>query len=54
MGEISMAKTCKFILEYKEVVGSINLNFDNCNPPKHTMKRFIRLLKEIDDVRVKK
>ena len=54
MGGISMAKTCKFILEYKDALGNINLNFDNCNPPKHTMKRFIRLLKEIDDVRVEK
>jgi len=49
-----MSKTCKFILEYKEVIGNINLDFDNCNPPKHTMKHFVRLLKEIDDVRVKK
>lgn len=54
MGEINMSKTCKFILEYKEVIGNLNLDFDNYNPPKHTMKHFVRLLKEIDDVRVKK
>ena len=47
-----MAKTCKFILEYKEVIGNIDFNFDNYTPPKHILKRFIRLLKEIEDVRV--
>lgn len=49
-----MAKTCKFILEYKDSIGNINLDLDNSNPPKHTMQRFVRLLKGIEDVRVEK
>ena len=47
-----MAKTCKFILKYKEVIKNIDFDFNNCNPPKHTMKHFVRLLKTIEDVRV--
>lgn len=47
-----MAKTCKFIIEYKEVIGNIKLNFDNRNPPIHTMKRFVRILRRVEDVRV--
>lgn len=52
MGGIRMAKTCKFILEYKEIIGNMDFDFDNCTPPKHTIKRFVHLLKEIEDVRV--
>lgn len=47
-----MAKTCKFILEYKEIIGNMDFDFDNCTPLKHTIKRFVHLLKEIEDVRV--
>lgn len=47
-----MAKTCKFLLEYREVIKEMNIDFDNCTPPKRTMKRFVHLLKEISDVRV--
>jgi predicted transposase YbfD/YdcC len=54
VGRNNMARTCKFILEYKDSIGNINLNLNNCNLPKHTMKRFIRLLKGIEDVRVEK
>jgi predicted transposase YbfD/YdcC len=52
MGDLTMAKTCKFVQEYKEKMQNIKLNFDNCKPPKHTMKRLVRLLKKIKDIRV--
>ena len=48
-----MAKICKFILEYKEIIKNIDIDLNNFTPPKRTMKRFVHLLKEINDVRVK-
>ena len=48
-----MAKISKFILEYREVIKNIDIDLNNFTPPKHTMKRFVHLLKELSDVRVK-
>ena len=31
---------------------NIDIDFNNCTPPKRTMKRFVHLLKKIDDVRI--
>lgn len=47
-----MARTNKFILEYKEVIGNLQIDYASIKPPKRTMRRFIRLLKDIDDTRV--
>lgn len=38
-----MAKTNKFILEYKEIVGDMEI--ESFHSTKQTIKRFIRLLK---------
>lgn len=45
-----MTKTNKFILEYKEIVGDMEI--ESFHSTKQTIKRFIRLLKEVDDKRV--
>lgn len=47
-----MAKICKPLVEYKDIIKSADITPDNYKPPKKTMKRFIRLLKEIDDTRI--
>lgn len=49
-----MAKISKPILEYKEVITSAGISVDDYSPPKKTMKRFIRLLKEVEDTRIEK
>jgi predicted transposase YbfD/YdcC len=46
-----MAPINKFILEYKDTFRDLEIDFDNSKPPEKTMRRFIRLLKKIDDVR---
>lgn len=46
-----MAKICKPLFEYKEIITSTGITLDDYTPPKKTMKRFIRLLKTIDDAR---
>lgn len=47
-----MTKTNNFILEYKKVLSENRFdNFDNVKPPKQTIKRFIRLLKPVEDKR---
>jgi predicted transposase YbfD/YdcC len=46
-----MAKTNKFILEYKEIIGDLQIDYDTFKPPKKMMQRFIRLLKGVDDTR---
>lgn len=47
-----MAKISKPIVEYKEIITSTGITLDDYAPPKKTIKRFIRLLKNIDDVRI--
>jgi len=47
-----MAGINKFILEYKDTFRDQQIDFDNSKPPKKTMRRFIRVLKTIEDVRV--
>lgn len=49
-----MAKTNKFILEYKKVLEGAQINFDSIKKlPKCTMKRFVRIFKDVEDSRVK-
>lgn len=47
-----MAKISKLIVEYKEIITSTGVILDDYTPPKKTIKRFIRLLKNIDDERM--
>ncbi|MFA6572294.1 MAG: hypothetical protein WCT77_13790, partial [Bacteroidota bacterium] len=47
-----MAKLCKPILEYKEIIKSTGIIPDDYSPPKKTIQRFLRLFKEISDQRV--
>ena len=49
-----MAKTCKALVEYKEVITTTGITINNYEPPKKTMRRFVRLLKNIDDIRIEK
>ena len=49
-----MAKISRPILEYKEIITSAGILVDDYSPPKKTMKRFIRLLKDVEDVRIEK
>ncbi|HEY5583153.1 MAG TPA: ISAs1 family transposase [Ruminiclostridium sp.] len=48
-----MAIISRPIVEYKEIITSTGISVDDYTPPKKTMKRFIRLLKEMEDTRVK-
>jgi predicted transposase YbfD/YdcC len=48
-----MAKICKPIAEYKDVITATGITLDNYKPPKKTIQRFIRLAKSIDDNRIK-
>lgn len=48
-----MAKICKPIIEYREIIVSKGITVDDYSPPKKTMKRFIRIFKEIEDTRIK-
>jgi len=50
-----MAKICRPIAEYKEIIASSNFNFEEgteYKPPKVTMKRFIHLFREVEDTRL--
>lgn len=47
-----MAKICKPIAEYKDLIVQYGLNIEDYKPPKKTMKRFIRIFKSIDDNRI--
>lgn len=47
-----MAKLCKPILEYKEIITSTGITPDAYSPPKKSIQRFIRLFKQISDQRV--
>ena len=47
-----MAKLCKPILEYKEIIKSTGITPDDYSPPKKTIHRFLRLFKQISDKRV--
>lgn len=47
-----MAKINKFVATYTDKFEIKNINFDNTRPPKVVMKRFIRLLTNIDDKRL--
>ena len=54
MGGLTMPKISRPILEYKEIITSSGISVDDYTPPKKTMKRFIRLLKGVEDTRIKK
>lgn len=47
-----MSKICRPILEYREVIKATGITIDEYTPPKKIMKRFIRLFREIEDVRI--
>lgn len=47
-----MAKLCKPIIEYREIIASKGITVNDYSPPKKTMKRFIRIFKEIEDTRI--
>lgn len=47
-----MAKLCKPILEYKEIIKSTGITPDEYEPPKKIIKRFLRLFKKITDRRM--
>ncbi len=47
-----MAKVCRPIVEYKEIIKSTNITLDDYKPPKIAIKRFIRLFKDVDDTRL--
>lgn len=49
-----MAKICRPIAEYKDIIIATGITLDDYKPPKKTIKRFIRLLKKIDDSRIAK
>jgi len=47
-----MAKICRPIVEYKDIITNTGISIDDYTPPKKIMKRFIRLLKDICDSRM--
>ena len=47
-----MAKICRPIVEYRDIISSSGITVDKYSPPKKTMKRFIRIFKKIDDARI--
>ncbi|HZK60843.1 MAG TPA: hypothetical protein VFC41_02125 [Anaerovoracaceae bacterium] len=47
-----MAEICKPIVEYKDIISSRGITLDDYPPPKKTMKRFIRLFRVIEDIRL--
>lgn len=47
-----MTKICRPILEYREIIKATGITIDEYAPPQQTMKRFIRLFRQIEDVRV--
>lgn len=46
-----MAQICKPLLEYKDIIISTGITTGDYSPPKKTIKRFLRLFKQIDDRR---
>ena len=47
-----MAKMNRFIATYSDNIHELGLSFDeNTAPPKDVIRRFVRLFKDIDDVR---
>lgn len=50
-----MAKINKFIVEYAEVFKGYKINFDDAKPPKHLIKKFVKIIKvEVNDPRYEK
>lgn len=47
-----MSQTYSFLAEYSDAIRSCGLEADNCQPTKQTIRRFLRLFKKIDDVRI--
>ena len=47
-----MAKICKPIVEYKDIISSSGIALDDYSPPRKPMKRFIRLFRVIEDIRL--
>lgn len=47
-----MAKICRPIAEYKDIITSSGIVLNDYKLPKKTMKRFIRLFKEVKDTRL--
>lgn len=43
-----MAKICRPIVEYRDIISSSGITINNYSPPKKTMKRFIRIFKKIE------
>jgi predicted transposase YbfD/YdcC len=52
MGGLTMAKICRPLAEYKDIILSTGIKIDNYSPPKKTIKRFVRLLKKVEDKRI--
>lgn len=48
-----MAKICRPIIEYRDIIVSKGITVDDYSPPKKTMKRFIRIFKDVEDTRIK-
>ncbi len=48
-----MSKICRPILEYREVIKATGITLDEYAPPTKIMRRFIRLFREVEDVRIK-
>jgi predicted transposase YbfD/YdcC len=49
-----MAKLFNPILEYRDIITSTGIEIENDIPTKKTIKRFVRLFKQIDDKRIEK
>lgn len=49
-----MAKLCTAILEYKDTILSTGIDVGDYVPTKKTIKRFVRIFKQIDDARIEK
>jgi len=47
-----MAKICRPIAEYQDIIISTGIELNDYKPPKKTIKRFIRLLKQVSDTRI--
>lgn len=47
-----MAKTNRFIVEYKDCIRSTSIQTSDNNPPELVIRRSLRLFKEIEDDRV--
>jgi len=47
-----MAKICRPILEYREIIASAGITIDESKPPTKTLRRFLRLLGKVEDPRL--